>query len=71
MLPIKEQKAIMTLTIITREVPHYPWQIVASDLFSVQEHVYVLIANSYSGFYDFKKLSNNSPGRMVLNTWNS
>lgn len=33
-----------------------PWQIVASDIFHVGEQEYLLICDSFSGFYDFIKL---------------
>ena len=39
------------------EVPKRPWSIVGTDLFEFKNENYILIADSYSGFFDFKKLN--------------
>lgn len=43
--------------ILKQEVPKRPWSIVASDLFQVKDHHYLLIADAYSGYFDFIKLN--------------
>lgn len=42
--------------VLMKPIPEYPWQRVGSDLFQFNDNMYIVIADSYSGFYDFKKL---------------
>lgn len=42
--------------VMTHEIPTLPFEIVGSDLFHFQGDEYLLIADSYSGFFDFAKL---------------
>ncbi|CAA9998761.1 unnamed protein product, partial [Nesidiocoris tenuis] len=39
--------------ITSSEVPSRPWQIVASDIFSFNQKEFLVIADEYSGFFDF------------------
>ncbi|KAG8186602.1 hypothetical protein JTE90_019924 [Oedothorax gibbosus] len=43
-------------TVLMKPIPDYPFQRVASDLFEFNKKPYIVIADSYSGFYDFQKL---------------
>ncbi|XP_044731834.1 uncharacterized protein K02A2.6-like isoform X2 [Chrysoperla carnea] len=48
---IQKDKPMEILTV--EPVPNRPWQIVATDLFSLNQKDYLVIADSYSGFFDF------------------
>ncbi|XP_055522503.1 uncharacterized protein K02A2.6-like [Wyeomyia smithii] len=58
-------------TIVPKETPSLPFQRVASDLFHFKGKDYILIVNSYSGFFDFKELSELSSQIMIakLKEW--
>jgi transposase InsO family protein len=43
--------------VITKPVPTAPFEIIATDLFYFAGSNYILIVDSYSGFYDFKKMT--------------
>lgn len=42
--------------LLMKEVPDLAFEIVSSDLFTYKGHEYVLIADSFSGYYDFRQL---------------
>lgn len=42
--------------VLMKPVPEFPFQRVASDLFEFNKQQYIVMADSFSGFYDFKKL---------------
>lgn len=42
--------------LIPREIPQYPWQVVASDLFSWNDHDYLVVVDYYSRYFEVKKL---------------
>lgn len=48
------------LPIINKQIPTYPFEIVASDLFQFMGKDYMVVTDSYSGFIEFKKLKNTS-----------
>lgn len=56
---------------IVKVIPIYPFQIIASDLFKYQVNDYLLIADSYSGFFDFKKLNHTTSKEIIehLKSW--
>lgn len=56
----KTARAPNTEELLMKPVPNFPWQRVATDLFEMEGKVYCLIADSYSGFFDFKKLDHPS-----------
>lgn len=39
-------------------VPEYPFQMVSTDLFKYEGEDYLLLADHYSGFIDFKRMEN-------------
>ncbi|XP_053698805.1 uncharacterized protein K02A2.6-like [Sabethes cyaneus] len=67
----KYQRSSTKHEILTNEVPTLPFEIVGSDLFHFQGEDYVLIADSYSGYYDFKKLRETSSKSVIqeLKQW--
>ena len=56
---------------MNNEIPTYPFEIVGSDLFTFQGRDYILIADSYSGFYDFKQLKHTTTKEVTdeLKNW--
>lgn len=67
----KVQKDNPMEPIIIQRVPERPWSIVATDLFHLNGKDYILIADAYSGFFDFKELSNISSSMVIkcLKSW--
>lgn len=65
------QKANTKEILIMKDVPDYPFQIVASDLFYFNSKPHVLIVDSYSGWYDFKKVKHETSSEVIksLKQW--
>lgn len=61
------QRANTKEPLIVKEVPKYPFQIVATDLFSHKSSDYLLIADSYSGFFDFCQMRNTTSKETIEN----
>ena len=57
----KQQKEPMIVT----QVPDYPWQNVASYLFSFDCESYVLVGNYFSEFVEYTKLSHDTTSASV------
>lgn len=55
---LKTQKDKPMETILLQEVPKLPWSIVASDIFHHKGKNFIVIADAYSGYFDFHELSN-------------
>lgn len=53
----KFQRSNQKHELLTNEIPTLPFEIVGSDLFHYQGDDFLLIADSYSGYYDFVKLA--------------
>lgn len=53
----KEQKENPKEKILLQEYPERPWQIFASDIYHLKDKEYLLMADSYSGYFDFVQLS--------------
>lgn len=51
---------------IVSQIPEHPWQKAASDLFVLNGETYVLLADYYSKFVEFTKLSENSKSQSVI-----
>ncbi|XP_055710577.1 uncharacterized protein LOC129806196 [Phlebotomus papatasi] len=51
--------------IFLKKIPEYPFQIVASDLFHFATYDFVLLVDSFSGFYEFKKLPEASSEEVI------
>lgn len=51
---------------LMKVVPDYPFQLVSSDLFHFKGDEYILIADHYSGFVDFKKLKSATSAEVIL-----
>lgn len=49
-----------------RTTPDYPFQIVSTDIFTFKGHDYLLIADHYSGFIDFKQLKSSTANEVIL-----
>ena len=58
----KQQKEPMIVT----QVPDYPWQKVASDLFSFDGESYVLVGDYFSKFVEYTKLSHDTTSASVI-----
>lgn len=56
--------------IIIKEIPEHPFQIVASDLFTFNGKNYLLLVDSFSGWYDFKKLKQTTSTEVILHLKN-
>ncbi|UYV69844.1 K02A2.6-like, partial [Cordylochernes scorpioides] len=71
MICISNSRSNQKQTIINKEIPKFPWQIVASDVFMYNDHNYLLVTDSYSGYIDFKELKSlNSKETIVyLKEW--
>lgn len=57
--------------IILNKVPERPWEIVATDIYQLHQKNYLVIADSYSGFFDFAVLGNLSSSSVIqeLKKW--
>lgn len=58
--------------LITKEIPALPWEICASDLFKFQGVDYLLLCDSYSGYFEFEIMKNGSSSTQtieVLKKW--
>lgn len=51
---------------LMKEAPDYPFQLVSSDMFKFRGDDYLLIADHYSGFMDFKKVQNATSSEIIL-----
>ena len=58
----KQQKEPMIVT----QVPDYPWQKVASDLFSFDGESYILVGDYFSKFVEYSKLSHDATSASVI-----
>lgn len=67
----KHQRDNVKQTIISKEIPSLPFERVATDLFHFKGNDYILIVDSYSSFFDFKKLKDLSSRSAVakLKEW--
>lgn len=65
------QKSNYTEPMIPKEVPTYPFQIVATDIFKSNGHEYILLVDSYSGYFDFCRLRHQSSKEVIkiLKKW--
>lgn len=50
---------------LQKTVPEYPFQLVSTDLFHFKGDEYILIADHYSGFMDFKKLKSANSSEVI------
>ena len=60
----KQQKEPM----MTPEIPSRPWQIVAQDLFSLNNQNFLVTVDYYSDFWELDKLSNTSSATIIDHT---
>ncbi|UYV80048.1 K02A2.6-like [Cordylochernes scorpioides] len=44
-------------TLMLKEIPELPWEIVASDIFQFEGNEYIVIIDSYSGFINFEPIN--------------
>lgn len=51
---------------IPHEVPTKPWEICATDLFELDRETYIVIADTYSKFFEMKKIASSS-SKTVIN----
>lgn len=60
------QKTKVKEPILQKTVPDYPFQTVSTDLFHFGGHEYILIADHYSGYMDFRKLKSTTSSEVIL-----
>ncbi|XP_036347774.1 uncharacterized protein K02A2.6-like [Rhagoletis pomonella] len=60
------QKANVKEPTIIKQIPQYPFQIVSSDIFHYKGYEYLLIADQYSGFFDFKQLKSSTATEVII-----
>lgn len=60
------QQANQKHEIMSHEIPTLPFEIVGSDMFHFQGDEYLLIADSYSGFFDFVQLKEPTTKAVVM-----
>lgn len=67
----KHQKSNAKEPMIVKPVPSKPWEIIASDIFTFVRNEYLLIVDSYSGFFDIQKLHHNTSKEVIsiLKSW--
>lgn len=67
----KTQRKNSKEPIILKSVPEFPFEIVATDIFTVNGHDYLLIVDSYSGYFDFRMLRQNTSKEVIefLKSW--
>ena len=58
----KQQKEPLLPT----EVPHRPWQIVATDLFDLDGHKYLILTDYYSEWFEMEQLTTDSTATTVI-----
>lgn len=65
------QRSNVKEPLISKEVPTYPFQIVATDLFKFKSRDFIIIVDSYSGFFDFRQLKHSTSKETIdyLKTW--
>lgn len=65
------QKSKQSEPLIVKPVPKLPFEIVATDIFTFQLGQYLLIVDSYSGYFDFKILKSITSKEVIKNlkTW--
>nr|XP_029712008.1 uncharacterized protein K02A2.6-like [Aedes albopictus] len=59
------QRSHQKSIVVTKEIPNLPFERVASDLFHFRGNEYILIVDSWSNFYDFKKLSRSTSDEVI------
>ena len=52
-------------TLIPHEIPDYPWQTVATDVFTLEKQDYLLVVDYYSNFFEFEKLGNTTSSCII------
>ncbi|XP_058840852.1 uncharacterized protein K02A2.6-like [Topomyia yanbarensis] len=62
----KHQRSTTKHDILGNEIPTLPFEIVGSDLFHFQGRDYILIADSYSGYFDFVELRETSSKSVMV-----
>lgn len=62
----KTQKQNIKEPIISKTIPKYPFQIVASDIFHLHGKNYIGLCDSYSGFFDFEELKYSTSSEVIL-----
>lgn len=61
------QRSNVKEPLMPKEVPSYPFQIVATDLFQFKSGEYLLMVDSYSGFFDFRQLRHSNSKEVIEN----
>lgn len=56
---------------VLKDIPTLPWEIVATDLFKFLKDEYLLICDSFTGYFDFEMLRNQSSNAVIqcLKKW--
>ncbi|XP_059620610.1 uncharacterized protein K02A2.6-like [Phlebotomus argentipes] len=62
---LETQPAKKKEELLLKKVPEYPYQIVAIDLFHYGGEEYIVVADSFSGFFEFRRLRDTSSDAVV------
>lgn len=60
------QRANTKEPLLLRDIPEYPFQLVSTDIFKFKGNEYILLADHYSGFSDFRKLKSSTSTEVIL-----
>ncbi|XP_055715454.1 uncharacterized protein K02A2.6-like [Phlebotomus papatasi] len=61
----KNQRSNQKETVLMKRVPEYPFEIVALDFFTHRKREYLLIVDSFSGYYDFKLMTSSTSAAVI------
>ena len=64
----EKQNANAKEPLLPRKIPERPWQIVASDLFSLEKVNYVIVVDYYSRFFEIERLKDTLSSTVVKKT---
>lgn len=67
----KTQRSNIKEPLMLKEIPNFPFEIVATDLFTYGSREFLLLVDSYSGFFDFRQLRQTSSREVIehLKSW--
>ena len=64
----EKQNANAKEPLLPRKIPERPWQVVASDLFSLEKVNYVIVVDYYSRFFEIERLKDTLSSTVVKKT---
>ncbi|XP_055708814.1 uncharacterized protein K02A2.6-like [Phlebotomus papatasi] len=61
----RNQRTNQKETLMMKRIPEYPFEIIATDLFTFKKQEYILMVDSYSGYFDFKCLKKTGSSAVI------